>query len=189
MERPFQPLSTTPQTMTPGVGGQTIPGAQGEWSPLQKLLGAIAIGKKQAGTAWNILKPQAPSAGELEKKEEKKLVEGVFNKLDSLLKQWEDIPLLARLPIPGISKISPERAKYETARNSLNYALITMVADKRITDQERKYWLRLFPSLVSTKEVARAKINELKDFLKVHTGIEPPATRGEMNIDDLIKQF
>ena len=48
--------------MAPGVGGQQVPGAAGQWSPLQTLLGAQAISKGQPSAAWGILGP--PSEAE-----------------------------------------------------------------------------------------------------------------------------
>ena len=113
--------------------------------------------------------------------------------MDTILGKWEKIPSVERLPIPGMGRVSPTRASYEGARDAFNYFVITLAADKRITDQERVYWLRQFPPLLATKNVAKTKINEIKNFINAYAGIEPPATQetqtGTQSIIDFADQF
>ena len=139
-------------------------------------------------TALDILQP-APTAAEGKEEATRKAAVAFNSQMDRLLKDWNKMSLLERLPIPGAARISPRRAKYETTRDLFDYMLITMVADKRITDQERKYFVKQFPSLLSTKEVAKTKIDAIKNFVTVFNEMPAPATietsQGTISIDDL----
>lgn len=182
------PYRIDPQTGQKISPEQTSPaGGLGGGLDLQKLLGLGALGKGQYGTAWNILKePEA----EKKRKLEKSRASLMSGQMDSVLSKWGKVPLLERLPIPGMGRVSSSRASYETARDAFNYFVITLAADKRITDSERQYWLKQFPPLLATKSVAKTKISELKNFINAYAGMEPPALDEEgQNIDDLLFQF
>jgi len=132
------------------------------------------------------------SVAATKKKEEKELSQTLFKELDNLYNSWEKIPLTARI-LPSAGRYSKELATYNSAKNLFNYMLITMVADKRITDQERQMFLNNnFPKLLQGKEAAKATIDAAKDFIKVYSNIEPPATsqvEPEMTIDDYMQQY
>lgn len=180
-----------PQTPQQPMGGsmQGMQGAEslfgGQITPLQLLLGTGLIKQGKLSQAYSVLKPAKTTAQEQKLKVQKLQGQKLQRQLDGMLTSWDKIPLVQRLPIPGIKRVSPQRAKYETARNLYSQMLITMVADKRITDNERQFYLQMFPSLLTSKSVANQQVEAIKGFVSDFSEIEPPE-ESAMNIDDLL---
>lgn len=132
------------------------------------------------------------SVAATKKKEEMKRAELLYDELDKLYEAWKKIPTAARV-LPGAGRYSKELAAYNAAKNLVNYMLITTMADKRITNEERDIFLKgNFPRLLQSDESAKAIIDATKDFVKMHTQFDPPAespTEPEMTIDDYMQQY
>lgn len=126
-------------------------------------------------TIMNMFKVNKPSATELAKQETKKHAQNAIKQMDKTLNLWENIPITARLN-PFGKYNSPQKASYLAAKNLANYTLITMVADKRITDAERKIFMQNFPTMYDTKKVAQNKINTSKQMMAAYSDIEPIET-------------
>jgi hypothetical protein len=178
-----QPQTTTQgDSLFPGMSNEDL-----ERELLQRVI--INPGAKGSGTLLTALNRVSPKKSESEKKlEQQKSRTSIMNReLDSMLKDWEKVPLWQRLPIPGIKTISPERSKYESNRDLYNYMLITMVADKRITDAERNYFAKQFPSMLMPKSVAKTKIKSIKQFISAFNETAPTqeTANGIINIDEL----
>ena len=187
--------SEQPAGMTPGIGGNLTGGSEQIFNALM-MLGLTKAGTTTGGRvlqAAQYFKPPKTPEAEKKRKLEKSRAATMAKQMDAILNKWGKIPLVERLPIPGIGRVSPTRASFETARDAYNYFIITLLADKRITDAERKYFQQLFPSLLSTKEVAKVKVNEMKDFINNYAGMESPATMetpaGTKSIVDFADQY
>jgi hypothetical protein len=170
----------------PSTGGQgTGNFFGGDVSPLQLLLGMGLLGQNKLSQAYSVLKPTPVTAAQQKLKVQKAQASQMDNALNSMYKNWGNIPAVQRLPIPLIGHIAPERAKYESAKQLYNQMLILMVEDKRITDQNRKFYLQMFPSLLDSQKVAKIKVQNIKSFVNDLSNIEPPTSGGGTDINDL----
>jgi hypothetical protein len=148
------------------------------------------------GSLLNVVNYGQPTAAEKTAQKKKNEIKETGNKfvnqLSNVEKLWEDMTPIERLN-PFNANLSPEKASYQTAKNLSNYMLISMMADKRITDAERKYFENLFPKMWDTKKVAKNKIKQMKNWVSVYSDIDPPATQetpqGSVGILDDIDSY
>jgi hypothetical protein len=175
---PSAGMGVTPQTNQTDGGGLL-----GGNEQIYNALMMLGLGKAGSTGGGRILqqaqyfKPPKTTESETKRGLEKTRAASMSKQMDTILNKWEKIPAVERLPIPGMGRVSETRASYEGARDAFNYFVITLAADKRITDQERQYWLKQFPPLLASKGVAKTKINELKNFINAYAGIESPTNQ------------
>lgn len=157
---------------TQGFGGMGMGG--GNQDMLRQMITQMILQQPKRQAAWkSIYDIWSPTEADTKRQEEIQEKQAIKGEFDRILKEWEEIPPWARI-MPFASRLSPQRADYEVARDRFNDLLITMVADARITDAERKFYLKSMPRLVESKQVARAKIDGLKKFMDVFAGAGPP---------------
>lgn len=138
------------------------------------LLGLLAAGKGQYGTASAIFARTKESATEVAKKQQVEQAKSVSKQLDSLIKDWDKMKWYERLPLPGIARISPQRTKYETLKGLYNTQLILLWEDKRITDAQRKLFEAFFPDPLMSKTAARARIEAIKEIINNYAQVVSP---------------
>lgn len=168
-------------SMIGGGGGGVVqqPGTMQGGQDMNAILQQLGLASQIAGkrpSVSNVLSLLKPTEGQIDRQQQLRDKQAMKGQFDRILKEWEEIPFLARV-MPFASRFSKERAEYEVARDRFNDLLITMVADARITDAERKFYLRSFPRMLDSKSVARAKIDGLKKFLDTFSGQTQPTTQ------------
>jgi len=134
-------------------------------------------------TAIDIISPTQSATQEAEV-ETKQKAGTLVGAIDTLYKDWEKIPLEEKIPFPFRKKTAENLANYEVKKKLYTYQVITMLADKRVSDAERDYFITLFPKTLDSKKVAKTKLDAMKDFIKTYSNIESPATRSGVNREE-----
>lgn len=183
-----QKFIDTPDTVSGGVSSQVPSGmATGAQSTggvdLRQLYSllfqaspetALKEGSKFS-TAIDIMQPKA-TATETAKKQEQEGLDKLNKQLDTVYNTWKKIPITERIPFPFRKKVAENAAEYENKKKLLTYQVITTLADRRITNEERQYFESLFPTLLDTDAVAKRKMKAVKEFIEGYSSTSPPAT-------------